>query len=163
MDDTMHEVTIMDVPPQLVFGMRRKGKYEQIAVMIAELVHYISQAGVDLCGPPIYLWHEKTVEAAYRADEAGNADIEVAWPVRGTAPGTPEIRQYTLPGGKMARILHQGPYQECGSTYQYLFDWLDRNRLVIIGPIREMYLNDPVTVPPEGILTEILAPVSSRE
>lgn len=159
----MHEVTLIDVPPQLVFGMRRKGKYELIAVMIAELVHYISQAGVDICGPPIYLWHEKTVEEAYRADETGTADIEVAWPVRGTAPGTPEIRQYTLPGGRMARILHQGPYQECGSTYQYLFDWLDRNRLVITGPIREMYLNDPVTVPPEGILTEILAPVGSRE
>jgi effector-binding domain-containing protein len=35
--------------------------------------------------------------------------------------------------------------------------------MVITGPIREMYLNDPVTVPPEGILTEILAPVGSRD
>lgn len=158
----MHEVTIIDIPPQLVLGMRRKGKYEQIAVMIAELVHYMSKAGVEICGPPIYLWHEKTVEAACKADETGTAEIEVAWPVCGTAPGTAEIRQYTLPGGRMARILHQGPYQECESTYQYLFDWLARNRMVITGPIREMYLNDPVTVPPEGILTEIQAPVESR-
>jgi AraC family transcriptional regulator len=154
----MHEVTIIDVPPQLVFGMRRKGKYEQIAVMIAEIVHYIAKAGVEICGPPVYLWHEKTVEAAARADETGTADIEVAWPVRGTAPGTREIHQYMLPGGKMARILHKGPYQECESTYHYLFDWLAMHHMEITGPIREMYLNDPVTVPPEGILTEILAP-----
>lgn len=157
----MHEVTIVEVAPLRVAGMRRKGKYEQIAVMIAELIHHITGAGAQVCGPPVYLWHEKTVEAACRANETGTADIEVAWPVQGPVPGTAEIREYTLPGGKMARILHEGPYQECEETYQHLFEWLARNHLFITGPIREIYLNDPSTVRPEGILTEILAPIDS--
>ena len=31
--------------------------------------------------------------------------------------------------------------------------------LTITGPTREIYLNDPMEVPPEEILTEIYAPV----
>lgn len=157
----MHEVTIVEVAPLPVVGMRRKGKYEQIAVMIAELIHHITASGAEICGPPVYLWHEKSVEAACRADEAGTADIEVVWPVTGPVPSTAEIRQYILPGGKMARIMHEGPYQECESTYQHLFEWLAKKHLLITGPIREVYHNDPATVTPEQILTEILAPVDS--
>ena len=59
----------------------------------------------------------------------------------------------------MARIVHKGPYEECGPTYEKLFAWIKENNKKIVGPTREVYLNDPKDVSPEEILTEILAPI----
>ncbi len=59
----------------------------------------------------------------------------------------------------MAKIIHKGPYEKCGPTYDKLFACLQQNGKTINGPIREVYLNDPHEVPPEEILTEIYAPI----
>jgi AraC family transcriptional regulator len=29
-----------------------------------------------------------------------------------------EIKVYEIPGGKMATIIHKGPYEECDPTYE---------------------------------------------
>jgi AraC family transcriptional regulator len=34
-----------------------------------------------------------------------------------------EIQVYKLPGGKMAKIVHNGPYEECSQNYEKLFSW----------------------------------------
>ena len=66
---------------------------------------------------------------------------------------------YTLPGGRMARIVHLGPYEACEPTYLKLFAWIEERGMKITGPIREIYHNDPREVSPDEIMTEILAPV----
>ena len=57
------------------------------------------------------------------------------------------------------KILHKGPYQEETATYLKLFAWLEKNKKTIVGPIREIYLNDPHEVPEEELLIEIYAPI----
>ena len=94
------------------------------------------------------------------ANERGTAEVEVVWPVAAGMKESGEIKVYELPGGKMARAVHKGPYETSESTYLELFAWLEENKLSISGPIREIYPNDPSTVKPEEILTEILVPVS---
>ena len=153
------EISLVAVPPILVAGIRRKGSYRQIPVMIGELVEFIVRREIGPAGPPIYLWHEQSVEDAYRADASGDADIEVAFPVTGRTRPEGDIVTYELPGGLMARVLHKGPYQECTGTYERLFAWLESEGRKVAGPIREIYLNDPREVRPDEILTEILAPV----
>ena len=66
---------------------------------------------------------------------------------------------YALPGGRMVRTLHRGPYETCESTYLALFSWIEEHYLQIAGPIREIYPNDPREVKPEEIITEIFIPV----
>ncbi|MDW5549533.1 GyrI-like domain-containing protein [Methanosarcina sp.] len=29
-----------------------------------------------------------------------------------------EIKVYEIPGGKMVKIIHKGPYEECAPTYE---------------------------------------------
>ncbi|MDD1651629.1 MAG: GyrI-like domain-containing protein [Methanomicrobiales archaeon] len=155
----MDEITLVDVPAQQVLGMRRRGRYTLIPEMLMTIITHAIANGIAIAGPPVFLCHETSPEDVKAANEAGTADVEVAWPVAGPVKGTGEIRAYTLPGGKMARIVHHGPYEACEPTYQRLFAWISAKRLSISGPIREIYLNDPREVPPEQILTEILAPV----
>ena len=155
----MEEIAIIDVPAQTVLGIRRTGHYRLIAELLAEIAIYATGRGIPILGPPVFVMHEASADDAMKADQEGTADVEVAFPVpEGTAPG-PGMAVSTLPGGKMARTFHKGPYEACEPTYLRLFSWLEEQGLSITGPMREQYLNDPHEVPPGEILTEILAPV----
>ena len=94
------------------------------------------------------------------ANETGDADMEVAFPVKGSMEGDGPISIYDLPGGRMARGAAPGPYEGCGPTYTRLFAWIEEQGLTVAGPVREVYLNDPTQVKPEEVLTEIYVPVS---
>lgn len=157
----MSEVTVVELGSQRVLGMRRKGAYREIAVMLPGVFEFAFSKNVQIAGYPVFICHEITPEEVKKADNDGNADIEVAVPISGSVEitGNEEIREYELPGGKMARIVHKGPYEECSRTYEKLFSWIAEKGKKIIGPIREIYFNDPREVPPEEILTEIYAPL----
>lgn len=156
----MEEISVVEVPPLQVLGIRERGKYEKIKDMIMTVIQYAMEKGIPVTGPPIFLMHETSHEEALKADQEGNADIEIAWPVSGKVAGRGAIRNYTLPGGIMAKMVIRGPYEESGPAYERLFTWIRQNKKEIAGPIRELYLNDPREVPPEEILTEIYIPIA---
>ena len=155
----MEEITVVELKPQLVLGMRKRGHYEQIAIMLPKVCEFAVEKGAQIQGMPTFICHEITPEKVMQADAEGNADVEVAIPIATPIEGSGDIKSYELPGGKMAKIIHKGPYQECTPTYEKLFEWIEKNGKKIIGPTREIYLNDPNEVPPEEILTEIYAPI----
>jgi AraC family transcriptional regulator len=155
----MIEISVVDEKPQLVAGMRRIGHYKEVAKMLPALFQYVVTQNAIIAGPPLYLCHEKSVDDALKADEAGNADIEVCVPIGAKIPENDVVRCYVLPGGKNAQIVHKGPYEACVPAYERLFAWLEENGLKLTGPIRESYLNDPREVAPEDILTIIHAPI----
>ena len=107
----------------------------------------------------MFLCHEESAEASHEADRQGNADIEVVVPVSAGVQDGDEVKCYELPGGQMAKTVHKGPYDECGPAYERLFAWVAANGRKLVGPTREIYLNDPNEVAPSEILTEIHAPV----
>jgi|LGVF01.1.fsa_nt_gb effector-binding domain-containing protein len=151
------EIGIVEVQPQMVLGMRKKGKYEEIRTMLPEVWQFAVERGIQIEGPPIFVFHEMTDAAAKTADAKGNADIEVAVPVSGKVDGTDKIKCYEMPGGKMAKTIHRGPYQELEFTYEKLLAWLEQSGKRLVGRAREVYLNDPRRVPQEELLTEMYA------
>jgi AraC family transcriptional regulator len=160
----MTDITITEIAPQTVLGIRRRGFYqEQIPKQIMELCIYAEQEKIEMAGMPIFVCHETSVEEAMRAAEEGNADIEVAIPIAApvaiTGEGPDDISCYELPGGTMVKAIHKGPYETCEGTYNEVFAWIEAHGKEITGPIREVYPNDPGEVAPEEILTEIYVPV----
>jgi AraC family transcriptional regulator len=59
------------------------------------------------------------------ADKEENADVEVVVLISRIFEkiSSEEIQVYKLPGGKMAKIVHNGPYEECSQNYEKLFSW----------------------------------------
>jgi effector-binding domain-containing protein len=155
----MDEVNIVDVESKIVVGLRKRGKYKMISEMIPDLFEFIGESGSECVGSPIFVCHEKTEEEWKVAEETGTADLEVVIPVAKKMEDIGEYKFYELPGGKMAKILHKGPYEKVGGAYSRLFAWLGKNGKKIIGPIREVYTNDPREVPAKDIMTEIYAPI----
>ncbi|WP_062398623.1 GyrI-like domain-containing protein [Methanogenium cariaci] len=112
----MTDVTLTDIAPQTVLGMRRRGFYqEEIPAMLRELFTYMEEKKIGFGGMPVFVCHETSSEEAMRAAETGNADIEVAVPVAApvslTTAGPAGITCYKLPGGTMVKAIHKGgPY-----------------------------------------------------
>jgi effector-binding domain-containing protein len=138
--------------------MRKRGTYAEIGEMIATVWRFAAGSGAQIQGRPTFICHE-TPKEAVKANEQANADVEVVVPVAKKVTGTDRVTCYELPGGQMARILHKGPCEKSAATYKKLFAWIAENQKRIVGPTREVYVNDPRKVPPEDILTEIYAPV----
>ncbi len=155
----MTDVSIVDLDTQVVMGMHQNGRYEIIATMLKELFEFILESDAEITGPPVFLCHEITEEEAIKANQSGNANIEVAIPVSECIENSEDKICYQLDGCRVAQIVHQGPYEEAEPTYHILMSWLNVNGKKITGPIREYYLNDPLEVAPEEILTRICAPI----
>jgi len=153
------EVTLVDVPTQLVLGMQKKGRYAETPSVIGEIVRYAMANGAQFAGMPVALMHEPGREAAMQADRDGTAVIDVAFPIAKPVPSGEQVKCYELAGGRMAKVVHKGPYDACGSAYGTLFEWLATQGLRVTGFPREVCLNDPRTVRPEDIQIEIYAPV----
>ena len=155
----MGEINVVDVKPQLVAGIRKKGYYREIAELLPKLYEYATKNGAKFTAPPIFVCHE-TAEEAMEADKTGTAYVEVAAPIAEIIEETEEIKCYTLLGGKMAKIIHKGPQDKCETAYNKIFGWIDKNGKKIAGPTREVYLNDPREVGLEEALTEIYIPIN---
>lgn len=155
----MDEVSVIDVPAQLVAGMRKEGAYDEIAGMILALFAYLASREMKMAGPPVFVCHEKSKDEVVEAQRNASADIEVALPVASSGEEREGVRFYKLPGGKMARIIHKGPYEKCEPAYDKLFAWVRENGKRVAGPSREVYLNDPREVGLDNAVTEILVPI----
>jgi effector-binding domain-containing protein len=155
----MSEVSVTEVKTQLVVGMWKRGTYAEIGPMIAEVCEYAQASGAGIDGRPTFICHE-TPREAMKANAEASADVEVVIPVSNVVDGEGDITCYELPGGQMAKIVHKGPYEKCAPTYKKLFEWIAENHKKVVGPTREIYMNDPRQVPPEEILTEIYAPIA---
>lgn len=155
----MDEIEIVELPAQAVLGLRRRGPYLEIPEMLMEVFAVIMEKGAIPAGPPVFICHETAMTEVEQAVAAGDADLEVAFPVANRVKPEGDVAYYELPEGRFAKVLHRGPYERCTATYERLYAGLAERGLAITGPIREYYLNDPAEIAPEEILTEILAPV----
>lgn len=155
----MEEITIIEVAPQEVVGITRTGTYRLIPELLQEIYGFILAHSLTITGMPTFICHETSPEAVMVANEKGTAIVEVAWPISGTVRGSGGITAYELPGGKMVRTMHRGPYETCEPTYLALFAFIADRNLRIAGPIREIYPNNPHEVAPADILMEIMVPV----
>jgi effector-binding domain-containing protein len=58
--------------------------------------------------------------------------------------------------------LHEGPYTEVGPIIGAVANYAITNNYEIVGPITEIYLNDPGMVDESELLTEVQFPVVKK-
>ena len=55
--------------------------------------------------------------------------------------------------GRALQVMHVGPYDEVGATYEQLGVYAAEHGLKVVGPAHEIYLSDPRRVAPEKLKT----------
>lgn len=151
-----YEVTVKDVPDQTVAAVRRHTGSSRIGTDIGEgfttLMRSVGRHGARVVGPPLIVYHDVI-------DDQTDGDIEICFPISGAIEGDGDVYTTVLTGGSVATTIHRGPYDQIGPAYHTLTGWIQEHGHEMAGAPREIYLNDPQSVPPADLLTEVDWPI----
>jgi len=82
---------------------------------------------------------------------------------KGKAPQADQVKLERLGEGLCVQMLHVGPYDEEGRTFEQMAAFAAEQGLVFCGHHHEIYLSDPRRVPPERLKTILRHPVDQAE
>ncbi len=136
-----------EIETLLVASIRWKGSYDQTGIYFGKL---FKTQGFRVCGKPMNLYYDE----CYTEE---NADIESCVPVK-KGKDKDDVTIKELPGGKGIAIIHKGPYDKVGNSYEQIFAYAKDNKLELQGPSREVYIKGPGMIlkgNPKNYLTEI--------
>ena len=149
------ECALLDRPAQPVLSIRTRvavqGLPAQMGQAFGAVAQYLGQLGQPPAGAPF---------AAYYNMDMQNLDVELGFPVAAPLPGKGNIQAGEIPGGKAAACLFTGPYDQLKTAYDALTAWVQARGYQTTGVAYEVYLNDPQTVPPAALQTQIVFPLA---
>ena len=114
---------------------------------------YLDAVGERPGGPPY---------AAYFNMDMNDLDIEAGVTIAGELPGEGPIRPGAIPSGRAAACVHVGPYDDLPKAYEALGQWIAQEGLEPAGVAYEIYVDDPMEVPPETLKTQIVMPLKAN-
>ena len=152
-----YEIHLRELASQQAGSIRGPVAWANLGPFIGEAIKEICEVaadqGVRFAGPPMAIYH------CAEAEEA-ELDVEVAMPLAEPVEPAGRVTATTLPGGLAAATLHAGRYEDVGSAYRALAEWVQEHGHETAGPPCEIYLTDPGQVQDPGALrTEILWPI----
>ncbi len=148
------DVQIKQLPAQNVLLIRKRVTTatigEAMGAAFDTLMRHATATGAQFAGPPCVLYPQMP---------DGEFEIDVCAPVAPGAAAGQDVELQELPASEAATLMHQGPYDAVGPSWQVLLQWVAASGRPISGPMREVYLNEPGTVAPEELLTELSVPL----
>jgi DNA-binding transcriptional MerR regulator/effector-binding domain-containing protein len=148
-------VTEKMLEPQLIAGVRMKGRYSECGKGFAQIGRALGRYISGKC----FLLHYDT---EYREEDA---QFEACMPVR-QAKDADGISVRELSGGRCVSLLHQGPYEKLGQSYAKILAHIKEKRYKTLLPTREVYLKGPGMIfrgNPKKYLTEIQFLIEERK
>jgi DNA-binding transcriptional MerR regulator/effector-binding domain-containing protein len=150
MQNETYDVQEKTIQPMLLAGVRMKGKYSDCGKGFSTIGR---RFGRFICGPSFLLHYDHE----YKENDA---DFEACFPVRDGAKSknADGIALRELPGGRCVALLHKGPYDQLGRSYEKILTYIKGKGYKIRSPSREVYLKGPGMIfrgNPKKYLTEI--------
>ena len=141
--------TIIERPVQIYAGIPAELRLGELAKTIdakfPALFAWLGERRVEPRGAPFIRYH--------RIDMAKTLDVEFGLPVARDIEPAGEVRAGTLPAGRFAVLIHEGPYDGLRAANAALLDWATQARIdldVTATPTGdrfacrlETYLTDP--------------------
>ncbi len=149
------DIQIKQIPAQLALVVSTRVKMTEIAQGMGEafdvLMRHAAATGAQFAGPPFVLYPEMPAE---------EFTFLVCMPVTPGAVAGEGVDVMELPAAEAAMLLYRGPYDAMEPSWRRLMEWVGRSGRQPAGPPREVYLNEPGTVAPEDLLTEMVVPLA---
>ncbi len=130
---------------------------EDMGRHLGQLIGWVQQKGLQMTGPPFAVYYSMPEDMA-----KGHMQFEVGIPISGAAEETKDIKLKTFPAQNVLSAIHKGPYNQIGSVYAALMEYIEKNGYEVIGPPMELWLNNPMEVAESELLTEVRFPVAKK-
>ena len=144
--------------PEVVRLERRTTATVRDVVAIDELPAFFDQAfstlaeltrtqGITITGPAFSMYHDHPSDTT---------DVEVGYPTDREIEPSGEAGPGVLPGGRAARVVHEGGYDELPAVWDQLSIWMSERGVSFGTPFWEVYLTEPSPdMDPAGLRTEL--------
>jgi effector-binding domain-containing protein len=146
-------IEITEVRPQRAAVIRRTVPLSGLGEFFMEVYPKIAAAigahGATPAGPPY---------ARYYNDDRSAFDVEAGMPFTGSLTAG-EVSVVELPGGRVAKAVHVGPYDTLAQEYDRIVAWSNEHGHRLGKGPWESYVNDPSTARPEQLRTEVYWPL----
>lgn len=95
--------------------------------------------------------------------KAGELELQVALGLADDSAGVLQLpegaRRQKLDAGAAAVTTHVGSYSQLGLAHHALFAWIHERGHRELGPVREVYLDDPAQTPARQLRTRVVVPI----
>ena len=152
-------VEIKTIEPMRVAFVRHVGPYHEVGKAWEQLCDWAGRH--CLFGPNIQMFGACYDDPEVTPPEKIRYDACITLDEATKVEAEGEIGLCTIPGGRYAVTLHEGPYEKFIDTYAFLYgQWIAASKYEPAdGPSLEFYLNDPNTTDPEDLQTEVCVPI----
>jgi len=134
-----------------------KGPYDEVPVLMGEVVGFIMAKGLQMMGPPFGVYFNSPNEVPVE-----ELMYEVGMPFAGEAEEEGRVKIKVNPEQLVLSTIYKGPYSECGTALGALAQHAYKNGYEIVGPPTETYLSDPNETPEKDLITEVWFPVIKK-
>ena len=125
------------------------------------LTSRMDAAGVQPDGPAMAYYDARPGYEPRPGTAAEAVTVHAAFPVSADPGQADDFAIADLPGaGPAATIIHHGPMEEVGTSFEALARWIDANGYTSTGLVREVYLDSPEDAPEQWV-TELQVPVQN--
>jgi AraC family transcriptional regulator len=134
-----------------------KGSYDEVPVLMGEVVGFIMAKGLQIMGPPFGVYFNSPQEVPEE-----ELQYEVGMPFAGETDEEGRVKIKTTPEQLVLSTTYKGPYSGAGNAIGALAEYAYKNNYEIIGPPLEIYISDPNETPESELLTEMCFPVMKK-
>lgn len=149
------DIQIKQIPAQLALVVSTRVTMAELPEAMGRafdaLMRHAAATGAQFAGPPFTLYPEMPSE---------EFAFLVCMPVAPGAVAGDVVELQELPATEAATLLYRGPYDAMEPAWTRLMAWVGQSGRQPGGPLREVYLNEPDTVAPEDLLTEMVVPLA---
>ncbi len=159
---TAYTFEVMENTPVAFYSVKHEDlnmdtdmNHELFGGMYAEIGTVMGENGIEATGMPFAIYH--------KWDEENRLfTVEGAMPVAETGKESGNIHAGMTPEGMVVKTVHMGPYEGTGDAHMAMMKYIEDNNYDYAGSVWEVYANDPTTVEPSEIMTEIYYPVMPK-
>ncbi|MGB9937801.1 MAG: GyrI-like domain-containing protein [Methanobacterium sp.] len=151
------EIKIKDIEEKKVAYVSATGSYEQLPELFGEVVGYAMKEELDIIEPPYGTYFNSPMDVSL-----DKLRYEIGIAFAGDSDGEGKVKIKYIPSHQAVFTIYKGPYGQAAQIYEALIKYAIKNGYDIVGPVTEIYLNNPMEVKEVDLLTEVRFPVKKK-
>jgi AraC family transcriptional regulator len=151
------EAVIKDMESFTYAAMGFSGSFDKMEQNIGAFMQEFFKQGLKPAGTLLGIYYNDPEQV-----KAEDLKWAIGFPVAKEAKVLAPLKKIDTTFKKAAVYLYTGPYEKMNIAYEKVFKFISDSGCKALWPCYDKYLNNPQTVKPEELQTEIIVPVEKK-